>query len=147
MHRPAVPASPLAPADGEINPWLVLLLAVSCGLVVANIYYAQPLVGPISLALGMPAQAAGLIVTLTQIGYGLGLLFVIPLAVLRNGFRIFTVGEMCVNFGPQMINHWIHRKGGPIFFGLSLVPLFLLLLALYRFENRQRGADLKPPLV
>jgi predicted MFS family arabinose efflux permease len=68
------------PAHAEINPWLVLLLAVSCGLVVANIYYAQPLVGPIRLALGMPSQSAGLIVTLTQVGYGLGLLFVIPLA-------------------------------------------------------------------
>jgi predicted MFS family arabinose efflux permease len=63
----------------EINPWLVLLLAVGCGLIVANIYYAQPLAGPISLALGMPAAAAGLVVTLTQVGYGLGLLFVIPL--------------------------------------------------------------------
>lgn len=63
----------------EVNPWLVLLLAVGCGLIVANIYYAQTLVGPISLALGMQPAAAGLIVTLTQIGYGLGLLFVIPL--------------------------------------------------------------------
>lgn len=63
----------------EVNPWLVLLLAVSCGLIVANIYYAQTLVGPISLDLGLPAQSAGLVVTLTQVGYGLGLLFVIPL--------------------------------------------------------------------
>ena len=75
---PPLPAHPLPTA--EINPWLVLLLAVSCGLIVANIYYAQPLVGPISLALGMPAQTAGLVVTLTQVGYGLGLLLVIPLA-------------------------------------------------------------------
>jgi predicted MFS family arabinose efflux permease len=74
------PANTSLPQHPEVNPWLVLLLAVSCGLVVANIYYAQPLVGPISLALGMPAHAAGLIVTLTQVGYGLGLVFVIPLA-------------------------------------------------------------------
>ena len=67
------------PSQPEVNPWLVLLLAVGCGLIVANIYYAQTLVGPISLALGMPPAAAGLVVTLTQIGYGLGLLFVIPL--------------------------------------------------------------------
>ncbi len=82
------------PVHGEINAWLVLLLAVSCCLVVANIYYAQPLVGPISLALGMPAQSAGLIVTLTQIGYGLGLLFVIPLAdyVENRGLVLTAVG-------------------------------------------------------
>ena len=83
-----------SPAGGEINPWLVLLLAVSCGLVVANIYYAQPLVGPISQALGIPSQSAGLIVTLTQVGYGLGLLFVIPLAdyVENRGLVLAAVG-------------------------------------------------------
>lgn len=58
---------------------MILLLAAACGIIVANIYYAQPLAGPIGEALGMNAAAAGLIVTLTQIGYGLGLLFVVPL--------------------------------------------------------------------
>jgi predicted MFS family arabinose efflux permease len=52
---------------------------VVCGLIVANIYYAQPLAGPISHALGLPPAAAGLIVTMTQAGYGLGLLLVVPL--------------------------------------------------------------------
>jgi predicted MFS family arabinose efflux permease len=86
--------NPTLPAHGDINPWLVLLLAVSCGLVVANIYYAQPLVGPISLALGLPSHSAGLIVTLTQVGYGLGLLFVIPLAdyVENRGLVLAAVG-------------------------------------------------------
>ncbi len=59
--------------------WLTLLLATACGLIVANIYYAQPLVGPISAELGLSPQAAGLIVTMTQIGYGAGLLLVVPL--------------------------------------------------------------------
>ncbi|CAH2601906.1 Uncharacterized MFS-type transporter YdeR [Rhodovastum atsumiense] len=60
--------------------WLTLLLASACGLIVANIYYAQPLIGPISLSLGLSPQAAGLIVTMTQIGYGTGLLLIVPLA-------------------------------------------------------------------
>jgi hypothetical protein len=47
-------------------PWLARLLATSCGLIVANIYYAQPLAGPISASLGLSLHAAGLIVTLTQ---------------------------------------------------------------------------------
>ena len=59
--------------------WLVLLLATSCGLIVANIYYAQPLVGPISAAIGLSPHAAGLIVTMSQIGYGVGLLLVVPM--------------------------------------------------------------------
>jgi predicted MFS family arabinose efflux permease len=59
--------------------WLALLLASACGLIVANLYYAQPLIGPISAALGLETGAAGLIVTLAQVGYGLGLLFIVPL--------------------------------------------------------------------
>lgn len=59
---------------------LMFFLAACCGLIVANLYYSQPLIGPISLALGMTPEASGLIVTLTQIGYVLGLLLVVPLA-------------------------------------------------------------------
>lgn len=65
-------------------------------------------------------------------------LFMIPLGLLRNGFRVFTIGELCVHIGPQMINSPIHRKGGPIFFVLSLIPLFILLIMLQKSE-RARG--------
>lgn len=51
---------------------------------------------------------------------------VVPLGILRNAVRIFVIGWLCVEYGPEMIHHWIHRKGGPLFFGASLVPLFLL---------------------
>lgn len=61
-------------------------------------------------------------------------LLVIPLALLRNGFRVFTIGELCVNVSPDMIHSYIHRKGGPIFFVLSLVPFFFILLLLRRSE-------------
>jgi exosortase C (VPDSG-CTERM-specific) len=62
--------------------------------------------------------------------------FVIPLGILRNGFRILVVGLLCVHVGPQMINSDIHRRGGPLFFALSLIPLFLLLWWLRRQERR-----------
>jgi len=64
-------------------------------------------------------------------------LAVIPLALLRNGFRVFTIGELCVHVGPEMINSPIHRHGGPLFFVLSLIPFFLLLIALKKSERRR----------
>src|SRR6266550_5486091 len=64
--------------------------------------------------------------------------FVIPLAILRNGFRILVIGLLCVNVGPQMIHSVIHRRGGPLFFALSLVPLLLLLAWLHKGEVRTR---------
>lgn len=62
--------------------------------------------------------------------------FVIPLGILRNGFRVFVIGMLCVHIGPYMIGNKIHRQGGPLFFLLSLVPFFLLLLWLRRRERR-----------
>jgi exosortase C (VPDSG-CTERM-specific) len=59
-------------------------------------------------------------------------LFVFPLAIVRNSIRILTIGLLCVHIGPHMIDSFIHRRGGPIFFALSLVPLFLLLVWLRR---------------
>jgi exosortase/archaeosortase family protein len=65
--------------------------------------------------------------------------FVIPLAILRNGFRILVIGLLCVNVGPQMIHSLIHRRGGPLFFALSLVPLLLMLGWLHKGERRTRS--------
>ena len=62
--------------------------------------------------------------------------FVIPLGIVRNGFRILVIGLLCVQVGPHMIDSVIHRRGGPLFFVLSLVPLFGLLWWLRRREQR-----------
>ena len=62
---------------------------------------------------------------------------VIPLGILRNGFRIVVIGLLCVHYGPEMIDSTIHRKGGPFFFALSLIPVFLLLWWLRRGDSRK----------
>ena len=68
--------------------WLGMLLATACGLIAANICYAQPLVGPISAALHLSPRAAGLIATMAQVGYGVGLLLVVPLCDLVENRRL-----------------------------------------------------------
>ena len=77
--------------SSRISAATILLLAASCGLIVANIYYAQPLIGPIAASLGLARQAAGLIVTMTQIGYGAGLAFLVPLGDLVENRKIVIV--------------------------------------------------------
>lgn len=67
--------------------------------------------------------------------------FVIPLGVLRNGFRILVIGLLCVHVGPHMIDSPIHHRGGPLFFALSLIPLALLLWWLRRQELRPSQPD------
>ena len=64
------------------------LIAAACGLIVANLYYPQTLVGPIGHHLGMAPEHTGLIVTLTQLGYCSGLLLLAPLADLLENRRL-----------------------------------------------------------
>ncbi|MDQ0563492.1 putative MFS family arabinose efflux permease [Rhizobium mesoamericanum] len=75
-------------APQTISPLMTFLFAATCGLVAANLYYGQPLAGPISASLGFTPAATGLIVTLTQIGYGLGLLLIVPLGDLLENRRL-----------------------------------------------------------
>jgi predicted MFS family arabinose efflux permease len=63
----------------QLTPKMIFLLATAVGVIAANLYYAQPLVAMISKTLGLAPEAAGLVVTLTQMGYGAGVLFIVPL--------------------------------------------------------------------
>ncbi|GAB7529589.1 MFS transporter [Pseudomonas sp. 3A(2025)] len=75
------PATPMTRA-------LVLLFAFCCGAIVANIYYAQPIIALIAPDLGLSPTLAGLIVSLTQIGYAVGLFFLVPLGDLLENRRL-----------------------------------------------------------
>lgn len=80
-----------------------------------------------SLALFITSVVAGHFYLPTRWKCVILTLAVIPLALVRNGFRIFTLGELCVHVRPDMIDSYIHHQGGPIFFLLSLIPFLFLL--------------------
>ena len=67
---------------------LLTIMAVACGTVVANIYYSQPLVFIIRDELQISNSMSGLIVTLAQLGYCMGLLFVVPAADLLENRKL-----------------------------------------------------------
>ncbi len=60
---------------------------------------------------------------------------VFPIGVLRNGFRIVVISVLTAYVDPNVIKGPLHRQGGPIFFALSLVILFLVLLLLRKSER------------
>lgn len=76
------------PAAPRLTPALTGVLAAACGLAVANLYYAQPLISVIAAAIGLQPRWAGLVMTLTQLGYGAGLLLIVPLADLMENRRL-----------------------------------------------------------
>ncbi len=75
--------SPTA-ASRAISRRLVVLLAIACGAAVANLYYAQPLLNTLAHAFGVSEESAGLLITITQFGYVVGLAFLVPVGDLRE---------------------------------------------------------------
>ena len=65
------------------NASLIYLLALAAGLAVANIYYNQPVLGLVAAEL-KGGDHVGLVATITQMGYTLGLLFLVPLCDTLN---------------------------------------------------------------
>jgi predicted MFS family arabinose efflux permease len=72
----------------DFSIWIQLLLGGACGLIIANLYYAQPLTGLISASLGLPSRLTGLMVTWPLAGYGIGLLLIVPLGDLIENRRL-----------------------------------------------------------
>lgn len=77
-----------ASARPPLSTGLILLMAFACGAMVANLYYAQTLIDEIGPEIGLSKSLAGLIVTLTQLGYGLGLFLLVPLGDLFENRRL-----------------------------------------------------------
>jgi predicted MFS family arabinose efflux permease len=72
------PAAWPAPRAGELPPGLVRLMAVTCAVTVANLYYAQPLLASIAGSLHAGQGSVSLLVTAGQAGYAAGLLLIVP---------------------------------------------------------------------
>ncbi|MEK6292478.1 MAG: MFS transporter, partial [Paraburkholderia tropica] len=75
----------------QLTSGLVALFAFACGAIVANLYYAQPITLLIGSSLHMSADTASLVVSLTQIGYALGLFFIVPLGDLLENRKLMIV--------------------------------------------------------
>lgn len=67
---------------------LMLLLAVSSGVIAANLYYSQPILNMMHSSVGLSQHHVSFIVTITQIGYGLGLLLIVPAGDLIENKRL-----------------------------------------------------------
>jgi len=127
----------------RIPNWIMALLAFSCGIIVANLYYSQPLVGPISIATHLPLASAGLIVTLTQIGYVAGLLFIVPLSDLIENRRLVvaTLGiVVCALAAAAFIHSGSLFLIAAMFIGLGSVAAQILVpYAAHLATQERRG--------
>ncbi|WP_377701886.1 MFS transporter [Pseudoduganella sp. UC29_71] len=70
---------------------MTLLFSISCGISVANVYYAQPLLDALAGDFGITHAAVGMVIAATQLGCALALLFVVPLGDLLDRRRLTLV--------------------------------------------------------
>lgn len=78
---------------GVLSRGVVVLFAVACGTAVANVYFAQPLLVTMGHDLAMSPALVGSVVTLTHVGYGLGLFLLVPLGDVTDRKRL-VVGQL-----------------------------------------------------
>jgi hypothetical protein len=82
--------------ESGLSHSVLLLFSVAAGLSVANVYWAQPLLDAIAASFGVDQAAVGIVITVTQIGYALGLLLLVPLGDLLNR-RKLIVGHLLLS--------------------------------------------------
>ncbi|CCF16807.1 major Facilitator Superfamily protein [Brevibacillus laterosporus GI-9] len=130
--------------DKGISAGLTILLATACGIIVANLYYAQPLVGLISTAIGLSTSSAGLIVTLTQIGYVVGLLFLVPLGDIVENRKLVVISLLLSAVAltaTVFVKHGILFLVASFFIGLGSVAAQVLVpFASYLASEATRGS-------
>ncbi|QLG37289.1 MFS transporter [Paenibacillus sp. E222] len=127
----------------SVPSWLILLLAAACGLIAANLYYAQTVIGPIGVTTGLSSAAAGLIVTLTQIGYVIGLLFIVPLSDVLENKRLvtfFLIILVVALIAAAFSSHAVLFLTASLVIGISsVVAQILVPYATYLTSEVQRG--------
>lgn len=80
----------------RISGWLLGVMAVACGISVANLYYGQPLLADIGRTFHVTSAQLGMVAMLTQVGYALGLLFFVPLGDILERRRLIMVLSFAV---------------------------------------------------
>ncbi len=126
-----------------ITPAMTLLLAFACGAIVGNLYYAQPLVALIGPDIGLSDAAASLVVTLSQIGYGLGLVLLVPLGDLLENRRTILVtlsATIAALLMAAMAGNAVQFLAAAWFIGVtSVVVQMLVPLAAHMAPEQKRG--------
>lgn len=122
---------------------LVFVMALSCGLVVANNYYAQPLVGAIVDEFGASTTSVGLVITASQVGYAVGLALLVPLGDLMERRRLLVTmlaGTALCLIGMAVAPTWPLLAAAALLVGVgSVVGQILVPFAAALAGEHERG--------
>ncbi len=131
------------PEETKLTPSLKYLITIGCGVVVANLYYCQPLLGALSRAFHVSEESASMINICSQMGYGLGLFFIVPLGdmLARRGLLIWmhllaALSLLGVGFSPGIA--WLYFFSICVGITSTACQLFIP-LAMHLASDEERG--------
>ncbi len=104
-----------------MSRFIALLFAIACGMAVANIYFAHPLLDELSYEFKIDHSTIGIIITITQVCYALGLLLLVPLGDLLNQRRLI-IGQMLISVAALVVIGLAHSST-VLFIGMAVVGM------------------------
>ncbi|MFB9058273.1 MFS transporter [Mariniflexile ostreae] len=127
----------------KLNNYVLYLMSVSAGLVVANLYYNQPLLHLISVTFKVSESAVSYVALSTQLGYAFGLLFVIPLGdkisnhkILKFDFALMVLALLAAGFSTSLFLLILSS----FFIGFtSAIPQLFVPMAAQLSDDKGRG--------
>ncbi|HVU98754.1 MAG TPA: MFS transporter [Puia sp.] len=127
----------------KLSKGLIALMAVCTGLIVANIYYCQPLIVLISKSFGVAESEAGRVAFFTQAGYALGLLFFVPLGdkLERKGQILWMTGcaVLSLSFAAVAPSLWSLEVACLLIGATSVIPQLILPMAAHLASPARTG--------
>lgn len=123
---------------------LLLLLAIITGFSVANLYYLQPLLSEVSISFQVSPTTVGSAAMLTQIGYAIGMLFILPLADIMNKkllICIVALGAAIILLIIGISNSlWVFLIATLLLGVFSVTPQLIIPLGAELADAQKRGA-------
>ena len=125
---------------------ILLMMAIIAGLTVANCYYNQPLLELIRHDLGITEQSANLITVITQIGYALGLFFLIPLGDMFSRKKLIlvnmTIAAVMAIVMAVAQNVWMLWGASLLIGACSVIPQFFIPIAGQFSEPKNKSRNM-----
>ncbi len=133
-------------SPGSISRTVIWLMSVISGLVVANIYYNQPLLGLIAEELKVPESAASRISVLSQLGYAAGLLLIVPLGdklfrkklILTDLLLVFG-SLLWMTFGTEL---WMLYIASLLIGVISVIPQLFIPIAAELSSDKEKSSNI-----
>ena len=134
--------------NGGLPAHILWTLAIVAGVSVANLYYNQPLLNVIRHELGVSEFKTNLIAMITQVGYAIGLLFIVPLGdlyqrkkIILTSFTLLIFSLIAIGAAPDIYIIW----GASLITGIcSMIPQIFVPIAsqFSRPENKGRNVGI-----